>query len=176
MTKSCPLLISCPFQHATYPVVSCLRAIPRRCFYCVLTQNVQPTTEQYKVLFTTVLSWWTVASQDICRRVSFKQKLQHWLQISPYRARIVPQRIWKSWQWDSSFTIVRNSVVHCRLVAWRTKVKGLNFAGKLATIVLCEINMHHYLIMVALCNRADHYIFILFLLLSYFFFFLFFLA
>jgi len=32
------------------------------------------------------------------------------------------------------------------------------------------------LVMVALCNRADHYIFILFLLLSFFFFLLFFLA
>jgi len=37
-----------------------------------------------------------------------------------------------------------------------------------------EVFIHHLLFMVALWNRADHYIFILFLLSSSFFFFFFF--
>jgi len=37
---------------------------------------------------------------------------------------------------------------------------------------VCFVFDFGHLIMVALCNRADHYIFILFLLLSFFFFFL----
>ena len=50
------------------------------------------------------------------------------------------------------------------------------FAGKNRLPHFLVYRWTQYIIMVALCNRADHYIFILFLSSSFFFFLLFFLA
>jgi len=50
----------------------------------------------------------------------------------------------------------------------------VDFCKKVFTIVdvLYQTSSLCYLVMVALCNRADHYIFMLFLLSSFFFYFL----